>query len=47
MTTPEEMDSFYSKIGRPDTADGYELSNNEVIGDEGVTFLESLHIKTD
>ena len=41
-TTPEEMDSFYSKIGRPDTADGYELSSNEVIGDEGVTFFREL-----
>ena len=41
-TTPEEMDSFYSKIGRPETADGYELSSNEVIGDEGVTFFREL-----
>ena len=41
-TTPEEMDSFYSKIGRPDTADGYELSSNEVIGEEGVTFFREL-----
>lgn len=41
-TTPEEMDSFYSKIGRPDAPDGYELSSSEVIGEEGVTFFREL-----
>jgi len=41
-TTPEEMDSFYSKIGRPDASDGYELSATEAIGEEGVTFFKQL-----
>ena len=41
-TTPEEMDSFYSKIGRPDGSDGYELSATDTIGEEGVNFFKQL-----
>ena len=41
-TTEDEMNSFYSKIGRPDTPDGYEIKPSETIGEEGVDFFRQM-----
>lgn len=41
-TTPEEMDAFYAKIGRPEAPDGYELKVNDAIGEDGVNFFKEL-----
>jgi hypothetical protein len=32
--TPEEWDEYYRKLGRPDSADEYELDGGEVVGEE-------------
>lgn len=44
-TTDEEWNAFYAKIGRPETADGYELSVSENIGEDGAAFFKELAFK--
>ena len=40
-STPEEFDSFYNRLGRPETPDGYELVKPEGIPDEAWSETEA------